>query len=175
SLVLSVANPRALSRLAPALAVGVALMFTEAGLLLWRAAHRSANDNLQERASSEPVTTRPFRLAPALVLAVVLTAVTVVARWAQVMAGAIGAIAAAAFAGFADAHAPSLAAATLAASNSLSMRTALLAIGSALATNTIAKIALAAAVGGWRFGLSFTAAIALPVVGTAGALIVALN
>lgn len=170
SLVLSVANATVLQRLAPAAAVGVALLGIEAAALLWRA--RQSIDHPSALETAAPA--RPFRLGPALVLAAILTLVTLVARWASDFAGASGAIGTAAIAGFADAHAPSLAVATLAASGAVSTNTALLATGCALATNTVAKVVLATAVGGRAFGLPFAAALALPIAATATTLAITL-
>lgn len=171
SLVLSVANPDVLTQLAPAALVGVAVLGLEAGLLLWRS-RRSAR---VEEAPGAPAQGRPLRLAPTFVLAATLTAVTLLARWASAVAGASGAIGTAALAGFADAHAPSLAVATVAGTGAVSVHTALLAIGCALATNTAAKVILVAAVGGRGIGARFAAAMVLPVAGTAFALAGALS
>lgn len=168
SLVLSVANRALLERLAPAAAIGVTLLVAEAALLL----RRNRREPAAESPTSEPQS-RPFRLGPALLLAAILTVVTLVARWAAALAGPGGAIGAAALSGFADAHAPSLAVATLAATGAVSTHTALLSTGCALATNTIAKVVLAMATGGRSFGLRFAASLVLPVAGTATALLLA--
>lgn len=175
SLVLSVANSRVLTELAPAAAVGVALLGLEAALLLWRARRPSGDEVTTAGKAEAAAQRRPLRLAPTLVLAAILTAVTLLARWAAAIAGASGAIGAAALAGFADAHAPSLAVATLAGTGAVSPHTALLATGCALATNTAAKIILVAAVGGHALGPRFAAAMAVPVAGTAMALALALT
>lgn len=174
SLVLSVANRSLLRQLATPVVVGVALLAAEAGLLLWRGRHAPSGHVQAPSTADAPAQTRPLRLGPALVLAALLTAVTVLARWASAVVGSGGAIGATALAGFADAHAPSLAVATLAATGGVSAHTALAAIGCALATNTITKIVLTAVAGGWRFSLRFAATMALPVAGTAAALALAL-
>jgi uncharacterized membrane protein (DUF4010 family) len=100
---------------------------------------------------------RPFALQPALVLAGVLTLALLVARTGTAWLGGHGAILAS---GLADAHAGSLAAASLAARGELSAPDAALAISAALGTNTAVKVALAFAAGGADFGWHFAAAIA---------------
>jgi uncharacterized membrane protein (DUF4010 family) len=63
-------------------------------------------------------------------------------------------------AGLADAHAASLAAASLAARGELDAHDTLLAISAALGANTAVKVVLAFVAGGAGFGWRFTAAIA---------------
>jgi uncharacterized membrane protein (DUF4010 family) len=77
-------------------------------------------------------------------------------------------------AGFADVHAAVLAAATLAAGDSITLRTAMIATAIALAANTAAKCALAFGIGGRRFGIRFSALLAVPVAVTAITLFVRL-
>jgi uncharacterized membrane protein (DUF4010 family) len=142
------------------LAAGVLVIGIEATI---RYVHRRRADVVAEPAPEGGRPARPFALWPALLLAALLTAVTLAARWAADVAGPSGTIAAAALAGFADAHAPTLAVATLAAGGSVSLHTAVTASGLALATNTVSKCALAAAAGGKAFGASFLALVVLPV------------
>lgn len=172
SLVLAVANRSLLGKLVPAIAAGVAVIAIEAGALYWHARRADEQTDADENALGK---SRPFTLTPALALAAVLTAVTLLARWASGQAGSGGAIAASALAGFADAHAPVLAVATLAAGGTLSQHTALLAAGCALATNTVSKCVLAFATGGKGFGLRFTTAVVLPAATVLAALAVALT
>ncbi len=105
---------------------------------------------------------RPFALRPALILAAVLIAALAVGRWGADVLGSRGAVLAAAAAGLADAHAGSLAAATLAAQGDITVNTALLAIAAALGSNLVVKIVLAFTAGGRRFGIRFLAGMTLP-------------
>lgn len=175
SLVLAVANRSLLARLVPAIALGVTVIGIEAGALYWRGRARRGGSDTSPETASVLGRNRPFSLTPALVLAAVLTAVTLIARWASGQAGSNGAIVTSALAGFADAHAPILAVATLAAGGTVSVHTALLAAGCALASNTAAKCGLAFVVGGGRFGVRFAAALTLPAVAVLAALAIALT
>jgi uncharacterized membrane protein (DUF4010 family) len=107
---------------------------------------------------------RPFALRPALVLATVLVFALLIGRWGAAVLGPEGAVLGAAAAGLADAHAGSIAAATLAAQGDITIRTALAAIAAALGSNLLVKIALAFTAGGRRFGFGFTAGMVAPAV-----------
>ncbi|WP_059015591.1 DUF4010 domain-containing protein [Mycobacterium sp. M26] len=116
---------------------------------------------------------RPFALRPALILAALLTFALLVGRWGADVFGPQGAVLAAFAAGLADAHAGSVAAASLAAKGDISVDTALLSVGAALGSNLIVKMVLAFTAGGRRFGVGFVAAMAVPALVFAGALTVA--
>ncbi|MFN8032931.1 MAG: DUF4010 domain-containing protein [Mycobacterium sp.] len=105
---------------------------------------------------------RPFALRPALVLAAVLTAALLVGRWGADVLGPRGAVLAAFAAGLADAHAGSVAAASLAAQGDITVETALVSIAAALGSNLLVKSVLAFTAGGRRFGLGFVTAMAVP-------------
>jgi uncharacterized membrane protein (DUF4010 family) len=148
--VLAFVSPSLLEHLLPALVLsGLALLVVAAGVA------RGGG-----RAPEAPATGRPFALRPALVLAGILTLALLVARAGTAWLGAGGAALASAFSGLADAHAGSLAAATLFARGDLSQTEALVAIAAALGSNTIVKIVLAFTGGGARFGVRFAAAMA---------------
>ena len=85
-----------------------------------------------------------------------------VGRWGADVLGPNGAVLASFAAGLADAHAGSMAAASLAASGDISVTTALLAIAAALGSNLLVKVALAFTAGGRRFGLGFLTGMILP-------------
>ncbi|UXA16104.1 DUF4010 domain-containing protein [Mycobacterium sp. SMC-4] len=104
----------------------------------------------------------PFALYPALVLAAVLTLALLVGRWGSDMLGAQGSVLAAAAAGLADAHAGSMAAASLAARHDITVDTALVAIAAALGSNLLVKAVLAFVAGGRRFGTGFCAGMIAP-------------
>lgn len=149
--VLALVNAGLLVRLAPSLVLSGAVLLTAAVLIA-----RGSESGTVEDASAD----RPFALRPALVLAGVLTAALLIARAGAAWFGGKGAILAAGLAGFADAHASSVAAATLAARGEVEPSQALLAIAAALATNTVTKVVLAFVGGGRGFGWRFSATIA---------------
>lgn len=97
----------------------------------------------------------PFVIFPAIVLAVILTAATLLGRWGAAVFGSAGAVVAIGAAGLADAHGSSLSAATLFAHGNLALDPTLAAIGAAFSTNTIVKVVAAYATGGRRFGTRF--------------------
>ena len=118
---------------------------------------------------------RPFALRPALILAAVLVCALLVARWGAAVLGPQGAVLAAFAAGLADAHAGSIAAASLAAQGDITVDTALAAIAAALGSNLLVKIALAFTAGGRRFGMGFAAGMAPPAIVFGVALAIALR
>lgn len=107
---------------------------------------------------------RPFALRPALILAAVLVFALLVGRWGAAVLGPEGAVLGAAAAGLADAHAGSIAAASLSVQGDITVGTALAAIAAALGSNLLVKIALAFTAGGRRFGAGFVAGMAAPAV-----------
>lgn len=107
---------------------------------------------------------RPFTLRPALILTAVLVSALLAGRWGADVLGPQGAVLAAFAAGLADAHAGSVAAASLAAQGDITISTALAAIGAALGSNLLVKIALAFTAGGRRFGTGFTAGMVAPAI-----------
>ena len=117
-----------------------------------------------EQDTGAKAASRPFALRPALILAAVLTLALLVGRWGADVLGAGGTVLAAFAAGLADAHAGSVAAASLAAKGDITVDTALLAIAAALGSNLIVKTVLAFTAGGRRFGLRFLAGMAAPAV-----------
>ena len=97
---------------------------------------------------------RAFRLTDALLLAALIAAVLLVAAAAEDLLGSRGAVLAAALAGFADAHAPAISAATLHADGSLGATDLRIAVAAAFSTNSLSKAILAWAAGtpafAWR-------------------------
>ena len=123
--------------------------------------YRGAVDHRVAGAETIP-TGRPFALRPALVLAAVLVFAILLGRWGADVLGPRGAVLAAFGAGLADAHAGSMAAASLAAKGDITVDVALAAIAAALGSNLLVKIVLAFSAGGRRFGLGFLAGMAAP-------------
>jgi uncharacterized membrane protein (DUF4010 family) len=140
--------------------VAAALVLLGVAAVVYRGVRRDNPESAPEATNTPPA--RPFALRPALILAAILIAALLVGRWGAAVLGPQGAILASFAAGLADAHAGSLAAATLAAQGEITIATALLAIGAALGSNLLVKIVLAFTAGGRRFGLGFTAGMAAP-------------
>ena len=133
--------------------------------LAYRGVSQSDQDGATEDDAARPKpASRPFALRPALVLAAVLTIALLVGRWGADVLGPRGAVLAAFAAGLADAHAGSLAAASLAAKGDITVDTALVSIAAALGSNLLVKIVLAFTAGGRRFGLGFLTGMAAPAV-----------
>lgn len=129
---------------------------------VYRSAGREETDSAGQVATVP--SGRPFALRPALILTAVLIFALLVGRWGAAVLGPKGAVLAAFAAGLADAHAGSVAAASLAAQGDITVGTALVAIAAALGSNLLVKIALAFTAGGRRFGMSFAAGMAPPAI-----------
>ena len=180
--VIGVVNPEVVRRLWPAAVAGAVALV---GIALWvyrsaGSAARPENGSATDApATDAPATdvpgTRPFALRPALILAAVLTFALLVGRWGADFLGPNGAVLAAFAAGLADAHAGSVAAASLAARGDITTNTALLAIAAALGSNLIVKTILAFTAGGRRFGTGFVAGMAFPTAVFAAAMTLAVT
>ena len=157
-IVIGYVDPAVLCRLwLPVLAA--ALVLAAIAAYVYRSARHENHDNpVANRIPAD----RPFALKPALVLAAVLVFALLVGRWGAEALGPQGAVLGAFGAGLADAHAGSVAAASLAAKGAITVGTALAAIAAALGSNLLVKIALAFSSGGRRFGLGFLAGMAVP-------------
>ncbi len=160
-IVIGLVDVEVLRRLWPPVVAGaVVLVVIAAGV------YRSATRTHQENGTAGEVeavpASRPFALRPAIVLAAVLTLALLVGRWGAEVLGPNGAVLAAFAAGLADAHAGSVAAASLAAKGDITVDTALVAVSAALGSNLLVKIVLAFAAGGRRFGFGFLAGMAVP-------------
>ena len=158
--VIGLVDPEVLKRLWLPVAAGFVVLLAAAALV-FRGATQPPDHPADNQAGPAD---RPFALRPALVLAAVLTGALLVGRWGADVFGPQGAVLAAFAAGLADAHAGSVAAASLAAKGDITVDTALLSIAAALGSNLIVKTVLAFTAGGRRFGLGFAAAMALPAV-----------
>ncbi|MGW6930817.1 MgtC/SapB family protein [Lentzea sp. NPDC054927] len=154
--VTAIASPPVALRLLPAIGAGAVVLLLEVAWLVWRT-------KLAEAENDEPVLSRPMSLKAALSLAAILVLFLVVTRAAAEWLGGGGVVAAGALGGLADAHAAAIAAASL-APQSISVHTAVLACGAALATNTVVKLVLATVAGGPRFALQLAAWLAPAVV-----------
>lgn len=158
-LVIGIVDSDVLRRLWPAAVCG-ALSLTAVAAITYRSAKSTDQDENVD--IEKPSAARPFALKPALVLTAVLTLALLVGRWGAEVLGPKGAVLAAFGAGLADAHAGSVAAASLAAQGDINVATALVAIAAALGSNLLVKCVLAFAAGGRRFLLGFMAGMAVP-------------
>lgn len=147
-------QPRLLGSLAPALAAAILTGLGAAGWL-----HRSAPGD----GAPTPRLDNPLELGTALKLGAVLAAVTLFTTLLREHLGDAGLIAAAAVSGFGDVDAPTLSIAAM-LDRGLAPRTAVLAIGVAVVSNTLTKAGLAAGLGGsrlgWQVGVAFAAMLA---------------
>lgn len=112
-------------------------------------------------AEIQPVERRPLAMKESLTAAALLTVTLVVSTFFARRLGSTAVMASSAAVGFADAHSPALAAASLTSDGVISHSAALKAIGIGLATNTCTKITLAVAGGGWRLGARFARLLGL--------------
>ena len=170
-IVIGYVDPAVLRRLWPPVLAAALVLVVVAGYV-YRGARR---DNHAAPAADGTPEGRPFALKPALLLAAVLVFALLVGRWGADVLGPRGAVLGAFGAGLADAHAGSVAAASLAAKGDISVSTALLAIAAALGSNLLVKCALAFSSGGRSFGLAFIAGMAAPTVVFAAVLTVVLR
>jgi uncharacterized membrane protein (DUF4010 family) len=107
-----------------------------------------------------------LRLREALLVAALLSAVTLVVAWAQRHYGAAGVFAAAAIAGFGDSHVAVLSTASLLEGGQLTKADFLRCVLLAVSANTLTRIAVGWIAGGRQFALRVGAGLAL---GTCGA------
>ncbi len=159
AIVVRLASPTLLSRLALPLAAGGALALLYAAAWTWRATR-----------SRVPLATRgrAFSVSSALLFAAFVGTIGIVSAFAAAWLGPRAVPTAAALAGFADAHASAASAAALQAAGVISEQVALIAIMAAFSTNALTKWALAFR-GARRFGLDVGAGLLLGAAGTWGA------
>lgn len=168
-IVIGYVAPAVLRRLWPPVLAAAVVLVAVAAYVYRGARHDSQSASVNEH----PVPgSRPFALKPALILAAILVFALLVGRWGAEVLGPRGAVLGALGAGLADAHAGSVAAASLAANGDIAVSTALAAVAAALASNTLVKIVVAFSSGGRRFGLGFAAGVAAPAAVFAGVLTV---
>lgn len=163
-LVVGYVDPAVLRRLWPPVVIAAVVLAGIAAYVYRGAVRDNRSRGAAVAQSDGAVARRPFALRPAMILAAVLVFALMVGRWGADVLGPRGAVLAAFGAGLADAHAGSVAAASLAAKGDIAVGTALAAIGAALASNLLVKIALAFSAGGRRFGTGFIAGMAAPAV-----------
>lgn len=128
----------------PLLAAGLAA-FAYASLFIARP--------MQHDASPAPQTGRAFSLKTAILFGGLIAAVLLIAAALHVWFGDAGVLAAAAIAGFADAHAAAVSVASLVSAGKFTASEAVFPILAALTTNTISKIVFAVYSGGRRYAM----------------------
>ncbi|MHC1557825.1 DUF4010 domain-containing protein [Actinomycetospora sp. C-140] len=181
--VVSVAAPTVALRLLPAALGGIVVLVLEIGWLWWRLPVGTDDDPTDDPtteaggeqehpdAAREPVA-RPLSLTATLALAAILVVLLLATRGAAALAGGGGVAVVAAVGGLADAHAASVAAASL-AGPVIAVGTALGAVGLALAANTAVKLALALVAGGRRFATRLALLLTGPVSAIAAGIVLA--
>ncbi len=120
----------------------------------------------------EPAVGNPFELIPVLQIAALLAGVGVIGRLASERFGDAGAYVIAALSGLADVDAVSLAVASLVPAT-LASRSAAMAVGIAVVSNTMAKTAYGFIFGTRRYGMAFGAVSLTALVAGAGMLMLA--
>jgi uncharacterized membrane protein (DUF4010 family) len=144
--------------LAPIAAAGLVCAAVVGTVLLIAAMQRSPTP---AGPSGEAAGRGPLRLREALLVAALLTAVTLAASFARQYFGASGVMATAALAGLADAHAPTASAVALFASGQLLPRELVLCVLIAVSTNSATRVLTSFVSGGPRFGVRVTAGLVL--------------
>jgi len=170
-----IAYPPLLIPMLPTITVGIGVLLISA----WWSTRGEAEQDAESTAidgetepSATPEKGRLFAIVPALILAVLLTVATLVARWGVDVFGASGIVGAAGLAGLADAHAGALAAATVLREGAVSTSVTIVAIGAALFTNTVVKVVLAFVGGGFDIGRRYTVLMLIPIATVAATLTV---
>ena len=131
-------------------------MLAAALLCAWLALGRQ-----RERAASVPSTGHAFKLAPSLGFAALLAGVTATVGLIERHYGLAGAGIGIALAGFADAHAATTSALSLAHGGAIDVGTAGHCVLLAVTTNTVSKILFAFGAGGARYGVPVSVGLVL--------------
>ncbi len=150
-------SPAAASSLAPGVAAGF-LCALGAGALLFVFAGPASTTAAMPMDDSKR---RPLRLREALIVALLLSAVTSVAALAREHFGAAGVFATTALAGLADAHAPVASVVAMFSGGGLSERELRLGVLLALSSNSAVRVVVAFATGGPRFGVRVASGLLL--------------
>jgi uncharacterized membrane protein (DUF4010 family) len=109
--------------------------------------------------TNEPVAGRAFDLRLSLFFAVTISAILFLCAFLSQRYGSRGLLLGAALSGFADTHATAISIASLVASGKLAPESAVFPILVGFTTNTLTKVVVAFAVGGYRFGLTILAGL----------------
>lgn len=152
-LVITAALSGSATRLLAPLAAAGLVCASAAGITLLVVAGRRASGAAPATATATQSDKRgPLRLREALLVAALLSVVTLVAAVARQQFGAGGVYATAALAGLADAHSPVASAVALFAAGSLSQRELLWCVLLAVSSNSVMRVFVAFTAGGARYG-----------------------
>ncbi len=146
-------SPQAAQTLAPVAGAGLAGALVSSGVLVWLARRQAA---AQE---APPSQAGALSLPAALLIAALLTVVTVAVTSAQRHFGATGVLSGAAIAGLVDAHSAVASLSALFAANSLAARELMLGVLLAVSANSATRLVAAFVAGGSRYGLSLGAVL----------------
>ncbi|MDP2327972.1 MAG: DUF4010 domain-containing protein [Dehalococcoidia bacterium] len=143
--VLAATSRPTLAALAAPLAAAGAMALGYAGFMALRSRGMASPSGAPEHLG------RAFDLRAAVLLALIISGVTLLATVASEVAGTRGIVLAAALAGLADTHAPAIGVAALVAAGRVEAHDAVVPILAALTTNTVSKMVAAHITGGWSF------------------------
>ena len=148
-------SPTAARTLAPVAGAGLLGAVLSSAVLLWLA--RGSADGREP----PPLRQGALSLPTALLIAVLLTAVTLVVTTAQRHFGSAGVLSGAAFAGLVDAHSPVASLSALFAAGGLTARELVLGVLLAVSSNSGTRLVTAFVSGGSRFGMQLAAVLAI--------------
>jgi len=149
-------SPAAAGILAPAALAGLGVALAN-GVLWWFVARRGG----KALGDGGPGESRALRPREALVIAALLTGVTLMVSWARSSFGASGVLAGSALAGLADAQSPVGSLTAMQMGGQLSGRELLLGVLLAVSTNSATRTVVAFTTGGALYGLRITVSLAL--------------
>ncbi len=121
--------------------------------------------NVREKSSQEEIAGRPFDPKDALIFVGVVGVTLLVSALLTQWLGSNGLLLASAFAGFADAHAPAVSAASVEVSGNVSMQLAVIAVLAAFTTNTLSKIIVAFSLGDRKYAFEILPGLLLMIAG----------
>jgi uncharacterized membrane protein (DUF4010 family) len=147
-------STEAARRLAPVVVSGLLCALGVGALLFAKAAPAAS-------APTEATARRPLRLREALIVAALLSTVTLIVSLARQQLGAGGVFATAAVAGLADAHSPVASVVALFAGGRLTAHEMLLCVLLAVSANSAVRVFTAFAAGGSRYGARVAAGLLL--------------
>lgn len=139
----------------PLLLAGLAAL-AYGGVFAWHAAQQSGNGSMAKG--------RPFDPLVALVFTATIAVVLMISAALSDLFGNTGLAVAATVSGLADAHAPAVAVAAVAAGGKIAAEQAVIPVLLAFTTNACTKAGVAIATGGWSFALKVIPGVALMVI-----------
>ncbi|MBC7954459.1 MAG: DUF4010 domain-containing protein [Cytophagales bacterium] len=146
-------SPPAARTLAPVVGAGLLGAVVSSAVLLWLAGRQAASDKPPSRHAGA------LSLPAALLIAALLTVVTVAVTSAQRHFGSVGVMSGAAFAGLVDAHSPVASLCALFAGGGLTTRELVVGVMLAISANSVTRVVTAFVAGGGRYGASLAAVL----------------